>query len=305
MVRQLLVIFLILTAASCASKTTRATAPLPPTRQEIWNARFSGDYIWGDGRSVTLSNGRWTDESENSGLSRPYAEIAYDYVALGDIDKDQVAEAVVVLNESGGGSGQFRHLVLFDRTDGKVTQRDSILIGDRVQVKSIHIEPSRLTAEIVDQGDMDGACCPGEIVRLTWPFTDGHFGEPTEVVLGKLYPAAMNGSVWKLKSWTAKSPIPQEANITITFEGGGFIGDDGCNQYRAPVEEGDRHGTFSVGLIATTRRACEKPLMQVERQFLERLAASNSMSFSPEHLNLGYKVKEDDGFMEFEQQLSK
>ena len=45
--------------------------------------------------------------------------------------------------------------------------------------------------------------------------------------------------------------------------------------------------------------------MQVERQFLERLAASNSMSFSPEHLNLGYKVKEDDGFMEFEQQLSK
>ncbi len=261
---------------------------MPPSRQEVWNASFTSGVSDRDGGLVSLKDGKWTGESTD-GFSRPHVELAYDYLALGDIDRDGVDEALVVINENGGGSGQFRSLVLYDRMDDRVAEAAAIPIGDRVQVKSIRIAPGYLTAEIVRQ--TGPLCCPDEVVRLRFPYAGGHFGEVSETtILGKLSPAILSGS-----SWTP------EANVSLTYQAGIFRGNAGCNNFTAPVTQLESNGVFAVGPITTTRRACSESRMLAEAAFLKRLQSSNQMWFSPDHLHFLYTVPGEGGRLDFEQ----
>ncbi len=282
MPRHVLLAVLVVICFSCQSPNTSAA----PTRQEIWNATYSDL----DVGTITLRDGRWTGSSDNEGLTHPYVEVLYDFIATGDIDRDDSPEAAVVINESGGGSGQFRRLILFDRVSGRIVQAGQIALGDRIQVKSIRFEPGNLLAEIVrSTGPL---CCPDEVVRFRFPYAGHHFGEPSEtMVIGSRYPAVLAGS-----NWTA------EGQISLTYESGQLRGNAGCNRYSAPVTEAESPGSFTLGPIATTRMMCSESTMESEATFLKRLQAATTMWFSPDRLHLGYEIPGDDGALVFDSQ---
>ena len=89
-------------------------------------------------------------------------------------------------------------------------------------------------------------------------------------------PPQLAGSEWKVTSFNngrqAVVGVIGESSITISFADGKVSGSAGCNGF---------HGTYSAsgssiqfGPLATTRRACEEPLMTQERKFLDALATT-------------------------------
>lgn len=89
-------------------------------------------------------------------------------------------------------------------------------------------------------------------------------------------PPQLAGVTWKVTSFNndrhAVVGVLGTSNITMSFKDGTVAGSAGCNSF---------HGTYStdgpkleVGPLATTRRACDEPLMTQEREFLAALASA-------------------------------
>lgn len=89
-------------------------------------------------------------------------------------------------------------------------------------------------------------------------------------------PPRLAGVDWKVTSFNngrhAVVGVLGESSITLSFKDGQASGSAGCNSF---------HGTYSTegsklqfGPLATTRRACEEPLMTQEREFLAALASA-------------------------------
>ncbi|MFO1152422.1 MAG: META domain-containing protein [Rhodospirillales bacterium] len=72
---------------------------------------------------------------------------------------------------------------------------------------------------------------------------------------------------------------------TVEFQGTDRIaGSTGCNHYSGPVTVGA--DSFSVGILATTRRACSPPLMSQEQRFTDALTAARRYSIEGATLRL-------------------
>jgi heat shock protein HslJ len=218
------------------------------------------------------------------------------FIVYGDIDRDSNNEAVVIVLETGGGAGVFRVIALFGRAGEDARHLGSIVLGDRVQVRSIQIQPGQLTAEYVRQAENDPRCCPTEIARTSWTYAAGKFSVASDAVLGKLSPAFLAGTNWELQP-------PTKPVITLTFADGRFSGEAGCNHYDAPAKEGQYGGSIAIGRAATTRRACDTPVMQAEQDFLRRLQKATRMGFLPGRLWMSYDLggNDENGTLEFKE----
>lgn len=63
--------------------------------------------------------------------------------------------------------------------------------------------------------------------------------------------------------------VPAGASPSATFAEGRIAGSTGCNRFTGPYStDGDR---LELGAIATTRMACDAPLMALEQAYLEAL----------------------------------
>src|SRR4030095_14811556 len=142
------------------SEPTKA-AMQAPTLKEIKNASYSG--IEGLKGSVKLVDGRWKGRPYGKGsASRPVVSLVGDLRVIGDLDGDGTDDAVVLLNYAPGGTGQLLHLAVMARKKGKIENIATTLIGDRVQIRDVRIEPRRLLVGVVQAGPKDAKCCPGE-----------------------------------------------------------------------------------------------------------------------------------------------
>ncbi len=108
------------------------------------------------GRTVTLVNGSYSDGAGASAFSVQMLGV----YAFGDLNGDGKADAVVLLAESGGGSGEFESVIAILDQGGTPHQVSQAQLGDRVQIKSVDISSGVIHLDMLVQGPNDPMCCP-------------------------------------------------------------------------------------------------------------------------------------------------
>ena len=270
---------------ACKTATNIHSAP---TLKELKNTTYNG--FEGHRGTVTLADGRWEGKPYvEGGASRPEVYFVRDFRLIGDVDGDGTDEAVVLLGESSGGTGQNIYLAVVDRKNGKLENVASTLVGDRIKIREARIEEGRIFLDLVQAGPGDAACCPGELATRGWELLPKGLNEfCASKTHGRLSLATIGGTEWVLRSWDFDEPAPMEPEVTIIFQNGRFTGSCGCNSYFAPVKPGDMPGDASVGHAGSTRKACPEPVMAIEARFLEQLEGVKKFGFMIRQLALSY-----------------
>ena len=271
------------------SEPTKA-AMQAPTLKEIKNASYSG--IEGLKGSVKLVDGRWKGRPYKKGsASRPVVSLVGDFRITGDLDGDGTDDAVVLLNYAPGGTGQLLHLAVMARKKGKIQNIATTLIGDRVQIRDVRIEPKRIFVDVVQAGPKDAMCCPGEVTTREWTLEPGGKLNRYTVTAkpARLTLETIGNTEWILRSWDSKQPAPTRPAVTLIFKDGRFTGSSGCNNYFAPAKEGKIPGDVEVGAAGTTRKSCPDNEMSVERRFLEQLVRVRKFGFLVTQLALSWE----------------
>ena len=171
-------------AAACGgsgpdSAGDSASGDAPITLEEAAAATF--EHIYDE--PIRLQDGRWEGEPfVDAGAARPSVDLVDLNRWSGDLDGDGREEAVVLLAESSGGSGTFLYLAVVGRKDGELVNLGTSAIGDRVQVRDVHVEGPRVELDVIQAGPGDAACCPTQKATRTfelWP--DGLVEGATQV----------------------------------------------------------------------------------------------------------------------------
>jgi len=247
-----------------------------PTAAELANATYTGI----EEGPVTLVEGRWEGEPfEEDGASRPSAGLVGDFSLVGDLNGDGVNEAVVLIWQSGGGSGTFSYLAVMGRSDDEVNNLATAEIGDRVKLRSGRIDDASIILDVLQQGEGDGACCPTQLATRTWSIIDGQLVEGDMEITGTLSLDTLVGTEWVLTHMNRNEPLNAEAEVTLVFGEGQISGKSACNQYSAGVEQGETPADLKIGLAMGTRMACPGELMDVEQQYLDALTHVTGISF--------------------------
>jgi heat shock protein HslJ len=101
-------------------------------------------------------------------------------------------------------------------------------------------------------------------------------------------PPQLAGVNWKVTSFNnnrhAVVGVLGSSSITMSFKDGKVAGSAGCNNFNGTyATEGSK---LRLGPLATTRRACEEPLMTQEQQFLAALASAVTWSIDGNVLDM-------------------
>lgn len=132
-------------------------APTPLTLKALENFTFDlGDNANIEGGKVTLRDGRWTDKE--SGYSYTLVQVH----AIGDIDGDAVADAVVFVVESSSGTGSFYYMFAVGAgPDGPIQLGEPEWLGDRTVIQRAAIDRKGvISVRYVTHAPGDRACCP-------------------------------------------------------------------------------------------------------------------------------------------------
>lgn len=256
-----------------------AAARQAPTLEELRNATYVG--LEGPGDTISLRDGSWEGEPPDPASAvRPTATYARDLRLAGDLDADGAEEAVAFLGYSGGGTGDFLNIAVMARGESGLRQIAATTVGDRVQVRGARIEKRGITLDLVQAGETDAACCPGELATRVWALEGGALVErESGVAPGRLGPEAIGPNEWTLEAWDLNEPAAPETPVTISWQAGRLAGSTGCNRFSATVNSGELPGDVTIGPAISTRMACPPPAMEVEQRFLQALEGTRKIGF--------------------------
>jgi heat shock protein HslJ len=82
------------------------------------------------------------------------------HAVFGDFTGDGAEDAVVVLVSQSGGSGSFYDLIVVRKQGETLSNIARIQLGDRVQIKNLHIDDGEIVVNMLTQGPDDPMCCP-------------------------------------------------------------------------------------------------------------------------------------------------
>jgi heat shock protein HslJ len=271
-----------------------------PTLKELQNATYKG-VEEADG-PFTLANGKWEGRPyEPGGASRPSVTFVRDIRLAGELDGDGREEAVVLLGGSAGGTGEMSYLAVVRRATSGLENLATAPVGDRVQLRDARIDGRRIVLDVVQAGEQDAMCCPGDLVTRTWELEGGALKEGAPTTTGRLSLDTLAGAEWVLRSWAWDEAAPATPEVTLKLDGTRLVGSAGCNNYFAPVKAGGQPGDLVVGPAGATRKMCRDPEMAVEARFLRQLSGVRQMRFMAGRLALPYQIKEESfGVMLFE-----
>jgi heat shock protein HslJ len=294
-----------------ASKATKLMDQAPaadrsaPTLQELKNATYHG--VEEAGKPFTLAGGRWEGEPFEPGASsRPGVTFVRDFRLAGDVDGDGADEAVVVLAANAGGTGEMSYLAVVGRAGGTVKNVATAPIGDRVQLREAKVDSRRVILDVVQAGETDAACCPGDLVTRTWELSGTALKEAAPVKTGRLSLDTLAGLEWVLTSWAWDEPAPAAPEVTLKFDGARLGGSAGCNNYFAPVTAGDSPGGIAIGPAGSTRKMCPEAEMAVETRYLQQLGGVMQLRFVAGQLALTYaKPDPSSGVMLFDRRATR
>lgn len=254
-----------------------------PTPGELAHAAYSGIM----NETVTLAEGRWEGEPfVADGASRPFVGLIDHFRLTGDLDEDGLDEAVALLWESSGGSGTRLHLAVMGRRHKKVENLGTMLIGDRVQVRSGAIDSGRITLDLVRAGPEDAACCPTEKALMSWVLSEKGLTLVGDEITGTLSLADLEGSQWVLVELGREQPVPGDIEISLAFQDDRISGRSGCNNYFAGVTAANS-GELDFNGMGATRMACPEPAMDLERRYLTVLSGATGYTFLAGRLAIG------------------
>lgn len=295
-ITQTVILFLIAAAACSRSGTLGGPVAVvsseevegAPTAFELAHATYSGIM----NEPVTLTDGRWEGEPYvEGGASRPTVGLVDHFVLTGDLDGDGLDEAVTLLWESSGGSGNRLYLASMGSGDDIITNLGTALIGDRVQVRSGAIEGGRITLDIVRAGPEDAACCPTEKALVTWAMGEDGLSQIADETTGTLSLADLGGREWVLIELGRDQPLPEDVEISMVFQDDRVSGRSGCNSYFAGVMALNP-GELGFNGMGTTRMACPEPVMDLERRYLSALAGASGYTFLAGRLVLSCETED-------------
>ena len=120
---------------------------------------------------VTLRDGRWEGEPYVAGgASRPTAGVISDLSVAGDLDGDGTGETVAFLWSATGGSGTRNYIAVFTNSGMGVSNRSTVLIGDRVKLLEARIAEGLIEVDVVEHGPGDAMCCPSVEATRVWRY---------------------------------------------------------------------------------------------------------------------------------------
>jgi len=275
--------FALLTAATFSIAIGGDPEPLPAT--EFDNLSYRGIYD----NPITLRNGVYEGQPfVPGGTSRPRVQLIDEVQAHGDLNGDGREETAVLLAESSGGSGVMSYLALVALRDGKLQNLDTVLLGDRVQIRSLRVEPGALVLEFIGAGSGDASCCPTRKTRISYQVQEGQLVEASREDQGPISLRDIEGVTWRLTQLGREAPVPKGVEVTMTVDGEKISGSAGCNRYFGTIREPARR-ELAIGPIGATRMACPEPGMGTEDRFLSALESVRQFGFLNGRLALTYR----------------
>ncbi|MEM9540796.1 MAG: hypothetical protein AAGA60_14985 [Cyanobacteria bacterium P01_E01_bin.42] len=117
-----------------------------------------------EGSIITLNNG--TATFDVAGV------VSFDRAVYGDLNSDEIEDAVVFLRVGHGGTGSWGYFVPVINDNGRPRVRKSLLIGDRTIVNTLNITNQRVIADLIIYSQNDPLCCPSLDVRYTYRYSE-------------------------------------------------------------------------------------------------------------------------------------
>lgn len=279
-----------------------ATFPVLAETQDAESAIFANAIYDGinDG-PVQLTDGLWEGEPyAEGGSSRPSVGLVDDFVLTGDLDGDGLDESVVLLWQSSGGSGTFDYIAVMREDGGEVKNVGTAALGDRVQIHRSEIANGAIYLDVIQQGEDDAACCPGQRARRSWVLDENGLVEMDSEYQGDLSASTIEGDEWTLVRFGHDQPVPEGVIVTLQARQGQVSGSSGCNRYSASIENGAVPGEIRIGPAMGTRMACPEEQMAVEDDYLSRLGQVNAFRFRAGKLVLMGTIDDEVFTMTFE-----
>ena len=275
-----------------------AVAGLPDTLvATLGNLSYGGIF---DNEPITLTDGVYA-YTEPGSAAQPFVRLLDRLIANGDLNGDGAEDAVALLEHESSGTGRFTYLAPVLDVLTEPAAAPAIMLGDRIQMKSLAIVDGQVVAEYIAQGPGDGQCCPTYNVRSTFAWQDGALVETGREELSKVALADLDGTTWRLVDLgDGQAPLPA-TEITLQVDAGQISGSAGCNTYNAEVTSAEAAPqTITVGPIATTMMLCEEPVATQEATYLARLGGAVLWGYDGGLLTIAYELDGASAHLRFE-----
>lgn len=176
--RTLTVLPLLFLAVACSGITGRLLTPTPTafvfptlvtpqidslTATQLQNAEYTLTAFDNASRAFRLSDGAYKSGAPDFADIRMLEQIGF-----GDLNRDGVPDAAVLLAENFGGSGVFVWLAAVLNENGKPYHVASSMIDDRAQINALEIRDGNIFLDAVVHGPIDPGCCPNFPVTRTF-----------------------------------------------------------------------------------------------------------------------------------------
>ena len=257
--------------------------------ETLGNLTYSGLF---PERTISLTDGVAFYEEEGPGT--PYVLLMDQIVATGDLDGNGVEDAAALLEDHSVGSGTFLFLaVVLDAATGP-TPLTALMVGDRIQVKSLAVEDQQAVAELIAHGASDPACCPTWNVRKRYELQEGTLVESGSEELSPVGLIDLSDTTWRLVDLgDGQAPVLSTTEVSLAITDGQVSGSGGCNDYRAALSEAeDLLQSFVVGPIAATEMGCPDAVSAQETTYLTLLESVLGWRYDAGRLALAYPASD-------------
>lgn len=280
----------LLALAGCAAKDAAPapdaqampTTPEAPGLEQLLVATVTGPWT----QPVTLVDGRYDGPPVAAGAkSHPTLVLLRPSMLLGDLDGSPPSEAVALLAQSEGGSGEFTHLAVFAMRDGRAQSIATIPVGDRVQLFRAWLERDQVHMDVIEAAPGEPACCPTRVSRKAYGLRDGELALLENAPVSSLSVNLLAATDWMLSEMDGEA-VPQGVlPPTALIQYGKIVGFAGCNRYQGPLTE-SKPGSIKLGALVTTRKACDDAANALETRFLAQLGRADGYTFQAGRLVL-------------------
>jgi heat shock protein HslJ len=272
-----------------------------PTLAELENLSYEG--IDEAGTLVTLTDGEWQGQPYvDGGASRPSVGLVRDFRLTGDLSGNGADETVVLLWSNSGGSGTFDYIAVVGRNEsGAPLNLATAALGDRVKIRSATVNAGgMIIIDTVQTGPDDAACCPGQKFKRTFALEQGMLEEVSSKDQGRQSLADLAGIEWVLKQFDHQEALPDNVEVTLSFDADQISGKSACNRYSGSVTVNKTPGKLTVNMpMISTMMACPSPADEIEQRYLNALQAVTQYSFLAGNLVLTWRKDDQFGTMIF------